>query len=129
MKKHSKATYDLLKGKFEFTAEVALRHHYFGGEQGYPKKLPKHRQDWSKSTQALQEYYARILSIIDFYDSASTRENDKFGEKRLPTKEEVKELLLQNNNGMEFTINSLYDKELLGNDEFFSKPVDSTTAD
>ena len=70
IKAHSLAGYHILKGVFEFAAEVIVRHHVYAAreESAYPKKTPKSRKPWSKSTQALINYYARLLSIIDFYD-------------------------------------------------------------
>jgi len=113
MKHHPIDGYRILAGVHEFTAEVILRHHTFSG-RGYPSRFPKSRQEWSKSTQALIDFLARMISIIDFYDAASNRENDKFGEKRLPEPDEVKNLLLEHNKGMEETIERLYDSGIFG---------------
>ncbi len=117
MKKHPEYTYMLLRGVHEFSAEVALRHHKYQ-DRGYPKKLPKSAIDFSEKTQADINFYARILTIIDFYDSASSRKNDKFspGNPRLPTPEEVKELLLNANKDQKVLIENLYKDGIFGQD-------------
>ena len=93
MMEHPKAGYYMLKGIHDFSAEIILRHHWFQ-ENGYPKRLPKSSIDYSKNTQEKIDHYAMMLSLVDFYDSMSTRKNDKFGEVRLPEPAEVKQVLL-----------------------------------
>ena len=55
MKKHVEYSYQLLRGVHEFSAEIALRHHYFQ-EKGYPKKLPKPKVAYSGNTQLMINY-------------------------------------------------------------------------
>lgn len=124
MKHHPGFGYELLKGNHEFSAEVIVRHHAYSAK-GYPKKMPTPRKPWSLQTKALINYYARLLSIIDFYDAAAMRENDKFGQKKKLAKEEVKELLLKSSRGMEITISGLYEAKILGNEALFEEQIET----
>jgi HD-GYP domain-containing protein (c-di-GMP phosphodiesterase class II) len=108
MKNHPQYTYQMLKGVHEYSAEIALRHHKFQ-ENGYPENLPEMRTYMKKfSSTTMINFYARILSLADFYDAAKYRENDRNGEKRLLTSEEVKEIVLRENKDQTHLINELY---------------------
>ncbi|MDP2908147.1 MAG: HD domain-containing protein [Nanoarchaeota archaeon] len=106
MKKHAKYSYKLLTGVHEFSAQIALRHHKYQQEK-YPKKLKKSETKLSKDTKSDIDFYARILSVIDFYDAITTRDDHKFGKNKLNT-EEIKKLLIKNHPGQELLINELY---------------------
>jgi len=109
--KHVIDGYRLLRGTHEFTANAILWHHYFSG--GYPSKraMPKSNIDFSEATELKAMYLGRFTGLIDFYDAANNRENDKFspGKPRLPTPEEAKELLLEHNPDQRHFIKELYD--------------------
>lgn len=109
LQKHPLDGYRLLRGIHDLSAEILLRHHTFQ-KGGYPKNLPKSSNNYSNSTLAIIEYGARLLSIVDFYDSVTHRKNDKFsqGKPRLPTRKESKKLLIGANSGQEYFINQLY---------------------
>ncbi|MBT5022095.1 HD domain-containing protein [Candidatus Woesearchaeota archaeon] len=113
MKLHVKRGYEMLKDTHPFSAEIIARHHIYS-RAGYPKQIPKAEIGFSTNSWVLIHSYSRLLSIIDFYDAASTRENDKFGEKRLPTADEVKDLLIKVNPDQQRRIEAFYDKEIFG---------------
>lgn len=106
MKRHSGYSYKLLTGVHEFSAQIALRHHQYQQEK-YPKKLQKSKIKLSKSTKSDIKLYARILSVIDFYDAITTRDDHKFGKKKL-NPEEIKKLIIKNHSDQELLINKLY---------------------
>jgi putative nucleotidyltransferase with HDIG domain len=106
MKKHAEYGYKLLTGVHEFSAQIALRHHKYQQEK-YPKKLQRSKSEFSKDTKTDINFYARILSVIDFYDAITTRDDHKFGKKKLNT-EEIKKLLIKNHPDQGLLINKLY---------------------
>ncbi len=59
--------YYLLKGLYNFSAEIVLRHHGYYSD-GYPKSLPRSRVRYSKATNELIDRYAKVLAIIHFDD-------------------------------------------------------------
>jgi putative nucleotidyltransferase with HDIG domain len=120
MRKHSKYTYELLRGIHDFSAEVCIRHHRYQ-HGGYPKRLPKPRIAFSESTKCTIDFYARLLSLADFYDAVTTRENNKFGRK--PTEEEAKEILLNNNIDLRYLILKMYDRGIFGTQEANIKKI------
>lgn len=116
LSKHPIDGYRILKGIHGFSARIALMHHKFQGERSYPKTLPKLELNISNQTQAVITYCARLISLIDFYDAASYRKNDRFspGNPRLPTDEEVKADLINSNSDQEYLIKSLYEAGIFG---------------
>lgn len=118
LSRHPSDSYRILRGIHDFSAEVALRHHYFQGERSYPKRLPRSGLRLSHQTDALISYCARLISLIDFQDAAAFRKNDNFspGTPRLPIDDEVKELLIQHNPDQQYLINALYKAKIFGGD-------------
>jgi len=113
LKKHPKDGYMLLKNIHRFSAEVLLRHHLFQ-DKPYPEYLPPFPEEFSESTKAMINYFARILALVDFYDSASTRKNDKFikGKPRYLTRDEVKEIMFEHNIDQKYFLGELYNEEI-----------------
>ncbi|MFC1696929.1 HD-GYP domain-containing protein [Nanoarchaeota archaeon] len=111
MTKHSKYSYDLLRGVHEFSAEIALRHHKFQ-ENGYPKTMPIPKVPYKEGTKVMINFYARILGVIDFYDAITTRKNDKFGEVELLDRDKAKSILLSKNQDQRYLIEDLYTNEI-----------------
>jgi response regulator RpfG family c-di-GMP phosphodiesterase len=107
--KHVLDGYLLLKGIHDFSAMVLLYHHYFSGD-AYPEIVPDPLAKFSKGSKASIIYYARLLSVIDFYDSITYRENDKFspGNPRLPSRDEAKSILIKSIPDQKYFINELY---------------------
>lgn len=84
---HVLAGYRLLRGKFDFSAEIMLLHHRFQSN-AYPKELPTPSQEFSEETSELINEYAKTLVIADVYD-ALHRDNSRFGEKHRLTDTEI----------------------------------------
>jgi len=111
MKAHVLNSFKFLQGKFDFSAEVVLWHHRFQAK-GYPRKIPSHLHEYGEGTKVLIATYGRILAMADVYD-ALHRINEKFGEKRALTGEEIKEKMIQFNIDQKGLINQLYDANVL----------------
>lgn len=123
IKKHPLYGYYLLKGIHDFSAEVILRHHRYIGK-GYPEELPSSRLSSLSATKVLIDYYSKILSIIDFYDAASTR-HDKSGS-RIATKREVRKSLNQHFPNQKELINICYKKGIFGKEvkDLLAEPIE-----
>lgn len=103
---HVMKGYEMIKWKFEITAEIILLHHRFQ-ENRYPKDIPAHFYDFPKETQDYITEYARILALADVYD-ALHRVNCKFGEKRCLPESEVRDKMIELNPDQGELIGDLY---------------------
>jgi hypothetical protein len=108
MEDHVIFGFNIIKDIHKYSAYVSLFHHHFHGN--YPRVMPPWPKEFSAATRAIVVYSGNLLSLIDSWDAASTRKNDKFspGNPRLLTREEVKKSLLSWNLGQEYLINNLY---------------------
>lgn len=113
IQEHVTAGYNLLKGKFDFSAEIILLHHRFQ-PNGYPQDLPPFLHDYSEGTKTLIKEYARVLALADVYD-ALRRENSRFGEKRRLADQEIEEYMLEHNPDRRELIEELYRAEIFRN--------------
>ena len=110
IREHVKHTHDLLKGHFDFSAEVSVWHHKFQKDP-YPTETPALLHNYSEHTQELIKMYGKLVSIVDVYD-AMHRDNARFNKKRPLTSEEIKtELLKAYPNDAEL-VTSLYDAKI-----------------
>lgn len=107
MKRHVTDGYRMLRGKFDFSAEIILWHHKFQ-EDGYPKRLPPLLHDYRETSKLLIVEYGRIIALADVYD-ALHRTNDKFGETKKLSGEEIKEKVLEFNPDRTKLILALYE--------------------
>jgi HD-GYP domain-containing protein (c-di-GMP phosphodiesterase class II) len=116
MDEHPIYGYQLLEGVAPFSALVSYYHHYFG-ERGYPRNrpLPAVNVAFSEDTLHYAKECSRIVSIADFWDALTTRENDKFspGKPRLPTREEAIGIILGNSGCRKYLVKKLYDDGVL----------------
>ena len=106
MRSHVLDAYDLLKGTFDFTAEVIVWHHKFQSDS-YPEIMPTLLHNYSEKTQDLIKYYGRLVAIADVYD-ALHRKNNRFGKIRNLNKAEIKEQMLLTNKDVLDLIEDLY---------------------
>ena len=111
MDEHPIFGYKLLEGVAPFSALVSYFHHYFG-KNGYPKgnQLPPVNVPFQEDTLHLARECARLVSIADFWDAITHRENDKYssGQPRLPTREEAFDILLKNSGSRTYEVKELY---------------------
>lgn len=110
LRKHPVDGYRILKDVHEFSARILLFHHYFQ-DNGYPEEIPETEVEFSKGSETNILFYARMLSLIDFYDAMMHRKNDKQtpGRASTITREQGKEIILKSNPDQEYFINQLYD--------------------
>ena len=112
LKSHVMEGYKMLRGHHDFSANVLLYHHWFQGERSYPDVMPEMDRKFSRGTEVTIMYLARLLSVVDFWDAATTRANEKFtadGTTRIKSPQEVRELILKHNPDQKYVINRLYD--------------------
>ncbi len=108
IEQHVVRGYEVVRTRFDFTAEIILLHHKFQ-KNGYPKELPPHLHEYSEEIQALILEYARIMALADVYD-ALHRENCKFGEKRCLSGDEIKEKMMELNPDRVELVEELYEE-------------------
>jgi HD-GYP domain-containing protein (c-di-GMP phosphodiesterase class II) len=103
---HVTIGYDLLKGKFDFSADIAVGHHT-SQKNGYPQDLPTSLHDYSEETRKIIPEYRRLLALADIYD-ALHREDGKLGVKRKLTDTQIEEQMLKSNHDKKGLIEDLY---------------------
>ncbi len=113
MKKHPLYGYYLLRQDHNFSAQILLRHHRFGPKE-YPKNLPEPKVSYNKETEKLIEKYAKILSIIDFYDAASTRIDRTDDAKGKITRAGIYQMLAENYPDDRVIVDKLYKYNIFG---------------
>jgi putative nucleotidyltransferase with HDIG domain len=115
IQEHVMVGYNILKGKFDFSAEIILFHHRFQ-TNGYPQELPPFLHDYSEGTKVVIKEYARLLALADVYD-ALHRENSQFGEKRRLSDVEIEEQMVEHNPDRRELVEDLYRAEIFINAE------------
>lgn len=103
---HVMDSYRLLRGKFDFTAEVILWHHRFQSK-GYPVVLPEKLHEYCLGSKTMIQMYGRLLSLCDQFD-AFHRVNDKQGMVVTPTGKEIKALMMRANPDQHVLLEELY---------------------
>jgi len=112
VKKHVMFSYEILKNIYPCSAEVVVRHHL---PNGYPEELPELSIQVCQTTRAMIYSHARLLSLVDSYDAASTRKNNKHGEEcNLLTPKEVRQIMISENQDQVQLIEELYDVHIFG---------------
>lgn len=106
---HVYDSYRLIRGCFDFTAEVILWHHRFQPKP-YPNRIPDPLHGYSEGTKIMIPFFGRILSLADVFD-ALHRVNDKHGDK-LPTGEEIKANMLKWNPDQRTLVTDLFEAEI-----------------
>lgn len=115
MKEHVIDGYKILKGRFDFSADIVLWHHRFQTNEN-PKRIPKPLHNYSRGTLLLIAEYGRILAVADVYD-ALHRVNDKFGEKKALNGIEIREKMFQFNRDVKVLVEELYTAGILSVDD------------
>ena len=108
--------YKLLEGVAPFSALVSYFHHYFG-KDGYPREnnLPPVNVPFSEDTLHWAKECGRLISVADFWDAITSRENDFIipGNPRLPTREEAIKILLEHSGSRKYLVEQLYNGGIL----------------
>ena len=106
MEQHVLDGYRMLRGHFNFSAEVILWHHRFQ-KNSYPKELPTLLFSYSEGTKTMIAFFGRILALADCFD-ALHRCNEKFWGWQVFTGELAKEKMLEFNPDQRVLIDELY---------------------
>ncbi len=96
--------YRLLRGRFDYSAEVILWHHRFQ-RNGYPKVIPPPLHEYCEGTRVVIAFTGRMLSLADHYDAVH-RINSSSG--RL-SGEEMKAKMLALNPDQKKLVEDLYE--------------------
>ncbi len=108
MRDHVTDSYRMLKGSFNFTAEVVIWHHQFQ-KDSYPKVMPK-PNEYLLGTKIMIPLYGRLLSLCDQYD-ALHRIDGHWG-MGIPSGEHIKDQMLALNPDQEKLIEGFYASEI-----------------
>lgn len=106
MEPHVMDGFRLLRGKFDFSAQILAWHHQFQ-RNGYPKELPPPLHPFSKGTEVAISMYGRLLALADTYD-AFHRVNFQDGAVRKLSDEEIKKGMLERNPDQRVLVENLY---------------------
>jgi len=90
---HVMDSYRLIKGRFDFTAEIILLHHRFQ-VAGYPAKLPPYLHPYSEGAKVMIKLCGYLLAMVDVYDSLH-RVNNRSGQVRELNETEIKVKMLE----------------------------------
>jgi putative nucleotidyltransferase with HDIG domain len=110
VKRHVLEGFNLLKDEFSFTAAVLAQHHTFQ-EKSYPEMLPEFH-DFLDEHETEITMMARFISMLDFYDAISTRNNQKY-ENEILDKARVVSILIEHFPDDKDLITLLYRKKVL----------------
>ncbi|HEY0220873.1 MAG TPA: HD domain-containing protein [Candidatus Paceibacterota bacterium] len=110
MRPHVMDGYKLIRGRFDFTAEIILWHHRFQAK-GYPVAIPHALHPYCLGSKTMIQVYGRILSLCDQFD-AFHRVNDKQGATVIPTGEEILLLMYKANPDQRVLLDELYKADI-----------------
>jgi putative nucleotidyltransferase with HDIG domain len=110
MEPHPMDAFRLLRGRFDFTAQVVVRHHFYQNRK-YPEVVPPPLHPYSEVTKLSIAFCARILALADVYD-AMHRINDQTQGTAL-TGELIKTHMIESNPDQARLIKALYEAGIL----------------
>ena len=106
MEAHVLDGFRMLRGRFDFSAEILKWHHQFQGNN-YPKELPAPLHPFSKGTEVTISMYGRLLALADSYD-ALHRVNFQDGKVRKLSRDEIRKKMLERNPDQKVLVENLY---------------------
>jgi putative nucleotidyltransferase with HDIG domain len=127
IKRHVLDGYRLVRGHFNFTAEI-IKWHQFFQKNAYPKKIPEPLHKYSEGTKTMLRFYGRLLALADQFDAVH-RINNKFGGAHTLNGEEMKENLLEENPDQTHLIRELYNNGIFTTYLVSEDPDASVSAD
>lgn len=110
MERHVDDGYRLLRDRFDFTAEVIVRHHRMQ-VNSYPAQLPEPLHRYKPETENSVENIAKILVIADIYDALHRINSGTNG--TAISSEKIKTKLKMSAPVKDFTIDFLYGEGIL----------------
>ena len=114
--------YRLLRGQFDFSAEVILWHHRFQ-PNSYPaeEEMPVSLHEYSQGTKIMIPLFGRLLALADSFD-ASHRVNDKFAKGDDSIGGGIKKRMLEHNRDQAFLVQELYEAGIFTTQTFEEVP-------
>lgn len=109
MEKHGEIGYSMLREWHEFESEVVRNVHVFNQDSHLRPEVDK---KYGARERLIILECARLINIVDFYDAATHRENERNspGNARYLSPVEVREVLLRENSDRDYMIKRLYEK-------------------
>ena len=71
---HVMDSYRMIKGRFNFTAEIVLLHHRFQAA-GYPARLPPFLREYNEGAKMMIKLCGYLLALADVYDALHRADN------------------------------------------------------
>ena len=111
VRKHVMDGYRLIRGQFDFSAEVILWHHRFQ-PNSYPAENPLLLHEYSQGTKIMIPLFGRLLALSDQYD-ALHRLNERFSaEKDEEVGFWIRKQMLEQNPDQAGLISELYEADI-----------------
>ena len=108
--------YRLLRGHFDFSAEVILWHHRFQ-PTCYPAVVPELLHNHDEGTKVMIPFFGRLLALADQFD-AMHRVNDRFGAGEVQIGEWIKDKMIERNPDQSVLVQQLYDAKIFTKETF-----------
>jgi putative nucleotidyltransferase with HDIG domain len=107
--------YRLIRGEFDFSAEIILWHHRFQANT-YPAESPPLLHEYCCGTRVMIPFFGRVLALADQFD-ALHRVNDKFGTNgELSIGKTVKQRMFEHNIDQRVLVKELFDSGIFTTD-------------
>lgn len=116
MEPHVMDGYRLLRGHFDFSADVMLWHHQFQSKV-YPAEVPAPLHAYNTGTKVLIPFFGRLLALADQFD-ATHRLNDRFKADEMQVGEWIKKQMIERNPDQGVLIQELYDANIFTTEVF-----------
>ena len=120
IRSHVMDGYRMIRGHFDFSAEVILWHHRFQ-PNSYPGETPIPLHDYSQGTKVMIPLFGRILALADHFD-ALHRVNSKFVKDEQPVGDMIKKQMFGHNPDQRVLIEELYKAGILTTLTFNESP-------
>lgn len=114
MKKHPEYSYEMIRSRFPDEARVVLVHHRTGHVKPYPATLPQDSGFCALGKKYFIGLCSRILSLADFYDAISNRNNMRYG-KTKPDPKKRKAIILETYPDLRDLVEKLYEEKVFDN--------------
>lgn len=108
MEPHVINGYKLLKGRFDFIAEIIIWHHKYQ-VNNYPKIMPPPLHDYGPETKEKIQFYGWVLALADSYDALHRISSGQHNDRGL-SGDDIKKIMTENNHTHRDIVETLYDK-------------------
>lgn len=116
IRQHVMDGYRLVRGHFDFSAEIILWHHRFQ-PNSYPTENPPSLHDYSQGTKIMIPLFGRLLALADQYD-ALHRLNERFTAGRNEIGQWVRNQIGEQNPDQRSLVHELYEAHIFTEEIF-----------